>query len=420
MADFIGASDEERALPIVPEQKNTPLWCNRDYLLLWSGQLVSSIGTQVTQLALPILILALTGSPVQSGLVSAIRAIPYLIFSLPAGALVDRWDRKHVMILCDIGRMLCMASIPLALFLGIFTIVQLYIVSLIEGTLYVFFNIAEAACLPCVVPKEQLPAATAQNLSILSISTLFGSLLSGMLYALGRFFPFVIDAISYGASAFSLLFIKTRFQQERAPTSHHLSREVKEGLLWLWRQPLIRFMALLTAGLNFIMPGSVLILIVLAQHVHANTFTIGLIFACGGLSSILGALFAVLVLQKRLSFGAAIVSILWVGTALWLLYVWASNIIVLAFITVALYFVIPGYDVIQFSYRSALIPDHLQGRVNSVFRLIAFSGQPLGLALTGLLLQSIGAISTVLFFALCLIVLAVITMFNPSIRETYG
>jgi MFS family permease len=343
-----------------------------------------------------------------------------LIFSLPAGALVDRWDRKYVMILCDIGRMLCMASIPLALFLGIFTIVQLYIVSLIEGTLYVFFNIAEAACLPSVVPKEQLPAATAQNLSILSISTLFGSLLSGMLYALGRLFPFVIDALSYGASAFSLLVIKTRFQQERAPTSHHLSREVKEGLLWLWHQPLIRFMALLTAGLNFIMLGSVLILIVLAQHVHANTFTIGLIFACGGLSSIPGALFAVFVLQKRLSFGAAIVSILWVATALWLLYVWASNIIVLALITVALYFVIPGYDAIQFSYRSALIPDHLQGRVNSVFRLIAFSGQPLGLALTGLLLQSIGAISTVLFFALCLIVLAVITMFNPSIRETYG
>jgi hypothetical protein len=176
-------------------------------------------------------------------------------------------------------------------------------------------------------------------------------------------------------------------------------------------------MALLTAGLNFVTPGSVLITIVLAQHAHASTFTIGLIFACAGLSSIPGALFAVLVIKKRLSFGTAIVCILWAGTACWLSYVWASNIIVLALVTVALYFVIPGYDVIQFSYRSAIIPDELQGRVNSVFRLIAFSGQPLGLALTGLLLQSIGAIPTLLFFGFCLIALAVITMLNASIRK---
>src|SRR6266705_27890 len=119
------------------------LWRNRDYMLLWSGQLVSNIGTQVSQLAFPLLILALTQSPALAGIAAALRALPYLIFSLPAGALIDRWDRKLVMIVCDVGRALSMASIPFALAIGQLTVLQLFIVSAIEGTLYVFFNIAE-------------------------------------------------------------------------------------------------------------------------------------------------------------------------------------------------------------------------------------------------------------------------------------
>ncbi len=88
-----------------------PLWFNRDYMLLWSGQTVSSIGTQVSGVAFPFLVLALTGSPAQAGFMGAVRAAPYLLFSLPAGALIDRWDRKRVMILCDAGRALALGSI---------------------------------------------------------------------------------------------------------------------------------------------------------------------------------------------------------------------------------------------------------------------------------------------------------------------
>ena len=117
-------------------------------MLLWSGQVVSSVGTQVSQLAFPLLILALTGSAAQAGFAGALRALPYLFFSLPAGALIDRWDRKLTMIICDSGRAISLASIPIAYAFGDLTIIQLYLVSAIEGTLFVFFNIAEAACLP--------------------------------------------------------------------------------------------------------------------------------------------------------------------------------------------------------------------------------------------------------------------------------
>ena len=195
---------------VIPRRPKV-LWLNRDYMLLWSGQIVSNVGTQVSQLAFPLLILTLTGSAAQAGFAGALRALPYVIFSLPAGALIDRWDRKRTMILCDTGRAISLASIPVAYALGDLTMVQLYLVSAIEGTLYVFFNIAEAACLPRVVPKEQLPAATAQNMATDGITALIGPPLGGALYTAGKFLPFVADAFSYAVSVVSLLFIKVKF-----------------------------------------------------------------------------------------------------------------------------------------------------------------------------------------------------------------
>jgi MFS family permease len=154
------------ALPVqesAPAPRPVPLWRNREYLLLWGGQMVSSVGSQVSLLAFPLLLLALTHSPAQAGLIGALRGLPYLLLGLPAGALVDRWDRKRVMIICDSGRALALGSIPLALALGHLTVLHLYLVSLIEGTLFIFFNLSETACLPRVVSEEQLPAAVAQD-----------------------------------------------------------------------------------------------------------------------------------------------------------------------------------------------------------------------------------------------------------------
>src|SRR6516225_879627 len=104
-------AQEATAAPRKPPR----LWRNRDYMLLWSGQAVSSVGTQVSTIAFPFLVLAMTGSATQAGLMGGLRAVPYLIFSLPAGALIDRWNRKLAMILCDGGRALALGSIPVAM-----------------------------------------------------------------------------------------------------------------------------------------------------------------------------------------------------------------------------------------------------------------------------------------------------------------
>lgn len=392
------------------------LWHNRNYLLLWSGQIISSVGTQVSDLAYPLLVLAMTHSPTQAGFVGAAGMLPYLIFSLPAGALIDRWDRKLVMILCDTGRALCLGSIPIAYALGHLTLLQLYFVSFIEGTLFVFFNIAEVACLPQVVRKEDFPAVASQTEFTQSVSFLLGRSLGGILYSIGQFVPFLADTISYIFSVTSLRFINVPFQEKREMPRRSLHVEIWEGLSWLWHQPLLLFIAILGSVVHILGSGMTLIVIVLAQQGHASSFVIGIILGVGGVGSMIGAL-AGSSLQKRFSFSSLTIGSTWLTTLLFPLYIVMSNVLWLAAVVGVISAVMSAYGVVQFSYRLALIPDELQGRVNSVFRLVVFGGDPIGLALTGVLLQTLGSVATVFILTASLFVLAIAAILNPHVRH---
>jgi MFS family permease len=403
---------EEPALPAC----SAPLWRNRDYLLLAGGQAVSALGSNVSLLAFPLLVLGLTGSPAQAGFVAALRALPYFLFVLPACALVDRWDRKRVMILCDSGRALSLGGIPLALALGHLTMAQVYATALVEGTLYVFFDLAEAACLPRVVAREQLAAASAQSAATGGAAALIGPPLGGVLYGLGRAAPFLADAVSYVASALSLRFVRTAFQGERSAGPRALRAEIAEGLRWLWRQPLLRTLAFLTGGINGAFPDAgTLILIVLTRQRHATPAATGLVLAVGSVGYIVGSLLAPLV-RRRLQVGRLILATFWLFALLWPLYAVSSSLTMLAAVAAGLSLLDPIYDITQFSYRLARIPDALQGRVNSAYRLVALATPPLGLALAGALLQAIGATGTILAFGAYLLALAVAASLNRHVR----
>ena len=392
------------------------LWRNRDYMLLWSGQIVSSTGTRVSSLALPLLVLAVTGSPAQAGIMAALRAIPYVFLALPAGALVDRWDRKQVMIVSDVVRALAFASIPLAILFNSLTFAQLAIVSLLEGTMFTFFNMAETACLTEVVEKEQLTEAAAQGTIIDSVSGLVGPSLGGLLYSAGQSIPFLADAVSYVVSFVSLLFVYRKYRQERQVEPVRIWTDIKEGLLWLWREPVMRFIALLTCGLYTPVAGWSLIIIVLAQGQHASSFVIGLIFAAGGIGSILGA-FLVAPLRRRFTFRHLMVGGTWAWAITWLPFALAPNPVLLGIAVALAFIVVPVYMSVQLGYRLEAIPNHLQGRVNSVFRLVAFGSEPIGLAITGFLLQVIGPIPTVLALFVPQLLLSILATFNRSLRK---
>jgi MFS family permease len=427
---------EQESEPIVVTAVSQPpgsLRRNRNFLLLWGGQLISAVGSQVSQLAFPLLILAVTGSPAQAGLLGAMRGLAYVLFGLPAGAYVDRWDRKRVMIVSDTVRALALGSIPLALAFGRLTLVQLYLVTFLEGTFFIFFGLAESACLPRIVRKEQLPAAVAANEFTYSISSLIGPAISGALYAIGRAIPFVVDAFSYVVSVVGVLFMKIDGSRGVEQTGMHEGREsgsadgrstargrlwdeIREGMIWLWRQPVVRFLCVVNGGVNLLYGGWTLLLISLAQRHGASAFAIGLIFATGGIGTLIGTALAAPI-QKRFTVGQIIVWIAWIFAITWPPYAWAPNIVWIGIVNAIGFVFVPIYVTTHFSYRLVLIPDALQGRVNSVFRLVTFGSGMIGFALMGALLQWFGPVWTVYISAVPAFALAILTTINPQVRH---
>jgi MFS family permease len=386
-------------------------------MLLWSGQVVSVLGSSIAGLVMPLLILSLTGSPAAAGVAGMLATIPYVLLSLPAGAMVDRWDRKRVMVLCDLGRAAAFASVPVAMFLNALTIWQIYALALVEGTLFVFFNIAEVAALPRVVPKKQMGDATAQNMATFGAAGLVGPGLGGFLYqSVGRMVPFIVDAVSYLVSALSLILIKARFQEERKRSTRNLRGEIGEGLAWMWNEPLVRLTSFLSGGLNLIGAGSFLIVILLAKEMGADEASTGAIFSVAAIGGIVGAALGGRI-HRRFAIGKIIMATTWTTVLAFPLYAFAPNVWVLGIISGITFFTVPVYSVAVLSYRLVLIPDALQGRVNSAVRLLAFGFQPLGSALAGLLLENIGSVPTVWVFSAITLSLGLIVAFTPTLRN---
>lgn len=404
----------EDAARMEPGQK-VSIWHNRPYMLLWGGQAISTIGSSVSELAFPLLVLAMTGSPAQAGIVSALGAVPASLFALPAGVLVDRWNRKRVMLLCEVGRFLSMASIPLALVLGHLTIYQLYINALLEGTLAALFGLAHTASLGQVVPREQLSSAIAQEEFMEGTTALSGPSLSGLLFTLGHSLPFIADTLSYAASIVTLLLIRAPFQGERKAEKPHLRREIRAGIAWVWQQPFIRSMTLLMAIATFFAGGNDLSVIVLAQQRGASPVVIGVIFALGGVGSIVGSLLSPF-WEKHLSVGQAILLCRWSFVLLLPLYILLPLPLLMGLPEFGFGFVDPIEDVPYFSYRLWLIPEELRGRVIAACRLAPSLVRPFGRVIMGALLQLFGPVSTLLVSWSGMLLLALLIMGNRHIR----
>lgn len=379
------------------KQDSGSFWRNRDFLLLWSGQVVSTLGSSVSGLALPLLVLALVHSPAQAGLVVAIQMVPYLLFSLPVGALIDRWNRKRAMIYCDLVRWLALGSVPLAFALGHLSVAQLYIVAFVEGTARVLFELAQIASLPRVVPPAHVPRAYAMSTITDYLASLFGPNLGALIISLARttvmgaILAYLVDSVSYLASVFSLGAVRTTFQTERVEgQKRSLWQEIREGLHFLWQQRLLRILALLTMSVNFFQAGIRLDIIVLVNdQLHLNTLLLGLILGADGIGGLLGGLIAPWI-QERLRFGQLIIGSVLVWSVALVVATLASAAIPLIISRVLVGLIWPIYGVAVVSYRLSLAPDELQGRVNSSFRLLTYGIESVGAAVGGLLLVPLG------------------------------
>lgn len=266
---------------------------NRDFRLLWAGQVVSVFGSQISRLAYPLLVLAMTGSAARAGVVGAVATVPYSLAQIPAGVLVDRWDRRRIMLACDGGRLVALGSIPLAGVLGQVTYAQVLVVAFVEGTLFVAFNLAERAGIPVVVGPDDLPAAVAQNEAKSQGANLAGPALSGVLFGVGRLLPFLADAVSYGISLITVALLRSNLTSIRPEPRHEdtrsVRRDLREGMTWLWRQPFLRAGAVLIGGVNPVITAVGLAVIVLARDEGASPTVVGVVVGCSGAGGLLGA-----------------------------------------------------------------------------------------------------------------------------------
>lgn len=392
------------------------LYRNGDFMLLWSRQVVSAIGSRVSMIAFPLLVLSLTRSPAQAGIVGFAATLPYLLFQLPAGGLVDRLDRKRTMIACDVGRALALASIPIALWVGHLTTSQISVVAFVDGTLFIGFSLAEGAALPNVVAPEALPAAIAQNEAKTRAAQLLGQPIGGILFEAARSLPFVADAVSYVVSVLTLLFIKAEFQGQRTEERRSFAREIGEGFGWLWRQRFLRACALLIGATNFMFQAMVLVIIVLARSRGASAGLIGVTFGFVGVGGLVGSFVGAWV-QRHVPTKVVVLGVAWFWAALLPLFAIVPWPIAYGPILGLMALVGPPWSVVLGTYELRLTPDRLLGRVQSVEGLLAWGSIPLGSLGAGFLLQTAGATTMTWLMVVMTGVVALAATLSRSMRE---
>ena len=396
-----------------------PLWRNRDFTLLWSSQVISTVGTRVTSVAYPLLVLLLTGSPALAGVVGFAQTLPFLLLYLPGGAWVDRWDRRRTMVACEIGRTVALGSIAVTAVIGgvhAVTIAQLAAVAFVEGSLFVLFDLSEGAALPRLVPSGQLPTAVAWNQARTQGADLVGQPLGGLLFAIAPALPFAVDSVSYLVSGGAVAAIRTRLQGERAATVDRLRSRIAEGVRFVRRSAFLRETVVIVGWINLVFNGSFLVVIVRAQRLGGSPGQIGLMLAALGAGGILGAL-AAPAIQRRLSGRVVLVAIAWLWTGLGVVLAFAPSLVWLAVLVFALNLFGAPYNVVIAARMYQLVPEQIFGRVRSVGRIVAWGTIPIGTLLGGVLAERLGAAPALLVFGLAMIPVAIASTVSPGMRS---
>lgn len=391
-----------------------PLRRNRNFILLQAGQLLSNTGTQVTSIAYPLLVLALTHSAVKAGIVSFARAAPMALLAIPAGVAADHWSRRALMIASDAVRAAALAGLALGLVVLHVPYWVIAFVAGVEGMGTTMFAAALPGALRAVVPKEQLPEAAGAQTGRQAVVLIVGPPAGGALFEVGRAVPFLVDACSYVCSTLSLLLLRVRFEEERRREVSPIRARIREGVSFTWHQPFLRVTAFLYGLLNFTAPALLFCIVVIGEEQGLSGGAIGLLTAVFAISVLLGSVIS-RSLRRILSVRAVLLLEVWawLGCAVFLLW---PTALALALGLVPVGLAIPSTDSVVHGYRIAITPDRLLGRAESVRSAIALSIGSLAPLVAGLLLQHTTPRWTVAFFAMWALGLALWGSLSATLR----
>ncbi len=393
---------------------------NRDFRIVVLGQGISAVGDAISITTMPLLVLALTGSGLQMGIVGVLQRLPDLLFGLPAGAYADRWDRRRMMLWADAGRAVLTALIPIASVLGLPVVGVVLLVAFPINVCRVIFMAGWTAAVPNLVGRRQLGRAMGVFEAISGGSFIIGPAVAGLLVAqIGAGPTLAIDAASFAVSALSLALIRRPLRQAEWQAGRSLFHEMAEGVRFVVRHPVLRdtvaFWSVVSLVSAPVIPA-VTYYVTIDRALGPAAF--GFVISAYSVGTLVGALLGGRRMSGRLAprllLGNLLVAFATAGVALtgsvpvMLVLAFASgtfqSIVLVAYITV----------------RAASSPDELLGRVGSTARTISIGLQPLGLLIGGILLDSLHGGPTLLVIAAFTGAASVAFALSPGIRMAYA
>jgi hypothetical protein len=372
----------------------------RDFWLYFSGQLISQVGSSFTLFALPLLVFKLTHSATSLALTTASNFVPYLLFGLILGALVDRVNRKRMMLLTDVGRGLVIAILPVLALTGALRVEDIYAVAFVQSTLGILFNCGEFAAIPSLVGREDLVAANGRILATNSAGQILGPILAGVLVTLMSPADLLFfDAGSFAVSAVSLALIRRSFNAADRPAAAAgvtgLLSDVRAGLQYVWSNPVLRTISLMMALINFVASTEQSQLVLFAKRVlGASDSEVAILFAAGAAGVVIVSM-AAAPIRRRLSFAV---------TALGALVIAGLTVTAMALIgsypaALVLWAASSGFGLLlninTSALRQAIVPDEMYGRVVSIAQVMAWSAIPLGALAGAAAIQLSGSVADV-------------------------
>ncbi|AEH09315.1 major facilitator superfamily MFS_1 [Candidatus Protofrankia datiscae] len=386
------------------------------FRLFLVSRAVSWVGSAMSLVAFPVLLYQRTGSAAAAGVLAGLEAVPYLVLGLPAGALVDRWDRRRTLVLTSVASGLVMASVPVASWAGALTTAHLFVAAVGVSSLFVFFDAAGFGVLPAIVGRDGVPAATAAMVSVSTVVNLTGPAVGGVAATtLGAPAVLALDALSYVVAALLL----TRVRWDAQPGSADIGsvgtgsvagggtgdrgiaggpgggrrwvartrRDIAEGLRYIWDHRVIRTLTLLGTGAS-VSGGAVsglLVVVAVEQFGLADDdVRIGLLYAATAAGTLITSTFLSRI-HRRVPIG--MITLCALGGSWLALLCWSRNTMWLLGLGILVLWQAANSLVILngIVVRQAVTPDRLQSRVNTTARMIAWGGTPLGAMLAGAL-----------------------------------
>jgi len=407
------------------EASNTKqLFRNPRFAWLFTAQTLSVMGSQLGGFAVTVVaVVMLSATEGEMGILNAANTAAFLVVGLLAGAWVDRWVKRRVMIIADLVRMVMMALIPILYFAGSLQIWHLIIIGAVVGVATVFFDVAYQSVIPILFKSEHIAPANSALETSSQISHISGPPIAGSLIAfMTAPVVLIFDAVSFGISALTLSFIKDDEKPKPLEDRRPLHKEIAEGVKFVWNEPIIRAVSFCTSSTNlFNTIGTTLMGIYVLRELEISLPVFGLIMTIAGVGGLLGASMsaklAAWIGEGQLiavsAFGSAAAFMMVPLTGL-VDHFWAPFI--LAAIEFAISFFVLTYNITQVSARQRICPKPLLGRMNASIRFFVWGVMPIGALLAGVLGTAFGAFTTIVIGGVGMLFASLFVILHPLAR----